>query len=502
MYLIRLKQVKQAFDAGNIDQACQMLTSDDYLCQRKEGKELLNKLADAFILRGNSHLDSGRYLQARLDCDNAKKCNIDNTGIIVLADSIEAAEKASLNRQRHNEVNLMEARDHLQNGRLTMGMKIIDDNESMPGASLLRKQAQLRQQQLQDIADKLKIALDNNDTDYVLQLIADLSDREMTSGKMTALVKSARDMVLAQIKSDFAAGRLARLVALLEKSRVITADSIEFAEWHELLNCYRQASEYIESGNYRKALQLLNRVKSIVSDADWLNKLLDSVERAIDAIDDIQLNTPVLKNSNLSQAKPAPDKVRAARPAPVKEVVKQTMANKILNIDGAGSYMLFISDKITIGPVSSIEKKDIAIIASSNSPLIEIHKDEDDYFVRAASGEIIVNGKKHKEALLNNGDKIAASDRSYVKFNRANPASSTAIIDLAGVRLPQADITAAIMADNEIIIGSSPSAHIKCRNCKSDIVLKVNANGGLEKDGLELISGTNVEYGNVRLCLV
>ena len=477
-----------------------MLISDEYLSQRKEGKVLLNKLADAFVKRGCNHLAAGRYLQARLDCDNAKQCNTDNPGIVELLDNIESTEKESLTRQRHNEVNLREVRDHLQNDRITMGMKILADNDSMPGASFLRKQAELRQEQIQNIADKLQQALDNNDIDYVLQLVADLSDRELSSGRMTGLVKTARDMILGQIRSDFAAGRLARLVALLDKSRPVIADSIEFAEWHDLLKCYQQASGNIESGKYRIALKLLNRVRSIVADAVWLNDLLDSVERTIKAIDDIQLNMPVLNNCNVSQDKPKAAVVGKVRQANM--AVEASMQNQILNIDGAGSYLLFMSDKVSIGPVSSIDKKDIAIIASPNSPLIEIHKDEDDYFAQAASGDIIVNGKKHKEALLKNGDKVAVSERAIVKFNRVNPASSTAVIDLTGVRLTQADITAAIIADSEIIIGSSAAAHIKCKNCVNDIVLKVNSHGKLEKDGHELISGTNVEYDKVRLCLV
>ena len=477
-----------------------MLLSDEYLCQRKEGKTMLDKLAAAFVERGTDHLQAGRLLQARLDCDNAKKCNIDDTGIAGLADDIDSAEKDEFSRQRRNQDNLKNANDCLNNGRLTMGMKILNDNDSLPGASLLRRQAELRNEQIQDIADKLSKALNDNDIDYVLQLVSDLSSREQASSKMTGLIKTARDMVLTQIKADFANGRLARLIALLDRSRPITADSIEFAEWHDILNCYRQASDMIEAGEYRKALQMLNRIKAIFTDASWLNNLIDGVERTMKAIDDIQFNMPTLNTEPVQQAKVKAPTSQKAKKAGI--ALKPETKHRLLNIDGAGSYMLFAGNKVSIGPISSIEHKDIAIIAPPNSPIVEIHKDDDDYFARASSGDIIVNKRAQKEALLENGDKIAVSDRGHVKFNRINPASSTAVIDLSSVRLPQADIRAAIIADSEIIIGSSPSAHIKCRDCENDIVLKVNAKGGIEKDGQELVLGNNVEYNNIRLCLV
>ena len=501
MYLIQLKQIKQAFKAGNLDQACQMLTSDDYLCQRKEGRELLNQLSDAFLQRAEAHLKAGRYLQARLDCDNAKKCNIDNPGVSEFIDSLETAEKESMSRQKQHEANLKNANKFMDEGKLTMGMRFLDDHESLPGASLLRQQAELRQQQLQDIAAKLERAIAGCDIDYVLQLVTDLSSKEQSSSMMTSLVKNAREMILGQIKSDFVEGRLTRLVVLLEKSRSITADSIEFAEWYDLLNCYQKASVKIDNADYRGALKLLKRVKAIEPDAIWLNELFASVEKAIQAIDDIQMNMPVLNCTNDIQPKPKakakPEKMQRAN-----LMDKPDKNYQLLNIDGAGSYMLFAGDKVTIGPISSIEKKDIAIIAPPNSPLVDIYKDDEDYFAKASSGDIGVNGRSFREALLSNGDKISVSDRGQVKFNRVNPASTTAIIDLSGVRLPQADIRAAIIADSEVIIGSSSSAHIKCKDCENDIVLKVNSKGYLEKDGQKLVPGTNVEYGKIRLCLV
>ena len=164
--------------------------------------------------------------------------------------------------------------------------------------------------------------------------------------------------------------------------------------------------------------------------------------------------------------------------------------------------MLFFGNKVSIGPISSAEQKDIAIIAPPNSPLVELYCEDEDYFARSVAGDIVVNGRAQKEALLHSGDKIAVSERSQVRFQRANPASNTAVIDFFGVRMPQADIKAAIIADSEIIIGPSQSAHIQCKNCQSDIVLKVNSKGDLEKDGQVVVLGDNIECNNVRLCLV
>ncbi len=475
MYLIQLRQIRQAISSGDLEGA-RALLEDEYIRQRKEGTDLLSDLADAYLRRARYAGEKGCFDDGIADCVKAGKCRQGCPNAAVLLAELQEKKLELVGKDQHKAQQAAQANGFLANGQLTMAMNVLDGDSGLPGGDLLRQQGAIRRMQIDDMAVKIGKAIEDNDLDYCLELLNDVSTGERLGESLAKLVRKVRELVFEQVKSDFATGRLTRLAVILEKSRNIAADSIEFAEWYDYIQQYRQAKLRVDSGDYRKALQLLNRLKAVAPQASWLNAAIDSLGRFADLYDQIHSGLPEIEQvaaEVCNKVKPAVADLKMQEPV----YVGKSGQPMQINIDGVGSYMVFDADSVRIGPVSSAENKDIAIIASADSPLLEIHREEGDYFVRNVAGEIEVNGKKGREALLHSGDRIALSSRAVAKFLRPNPASETAVLDLASVRMPQSDIKGAVLAAGELILGNSAAAHIKCRGAKSDLVLTIDANG-------------------------
>ncbi len=497
MYLIQLRQVKQAIAAGDLDRAFELL-QDEYLCQRKEARDMLKEMADIYLDRAGKAGDQGRYEDAVKFCQQAEKCMPGYEPAVELLADYQSQIRAKAGQDQQQAGKAAQVNEMLVKGQLTMAMNVLGES-GLPGGELLRQQGELRRMQIDNIAGKLESALGDNDLDFCLELLHDVSQGERMGDSLSSLVRRVREMIFARLREDFTAGRLSRLAVVIEKSRAVISDSIEFAEWYDHVQQYQQARVNIEQGEYRKALQQLNRLKLSAPQASWLDGVVASLSRFADVHDELfsllpevePVAAPSVYVSN-TPVKNEPVKVGLAR-----ETEKATQ----IDIDGVGSFLVFTGDSVRIGPVSSVEKKDIAIIASPDSPLLEIYREEGDYFAKNIAGEIEVNGRKQREALLANGDKISVSNRSVAKFGRANPASETAVLDMTSVRMPQSDIKGVVLAGSEVILGSSSAAHIKCRGAKKDIVLKLNSRGGFSCEGEQVRAGSGIQKDGISLTI-
>ena len=101
---------------------------------------------------------------------------------------------------------------------------------------------------------------------------------------------------------------------------------------------------------------------------------------------------------------------------------------------------------------------------------------------------------KITEKLLDDGDKIALSQRCRVRFYRPNAASATALLTVSGARLIRGDIAKVILMDREILIGSDAGCHIQVAGMEKRIVV-VQKNQGLycRCDGVITANGKRID---------
>lgn len=479
MYLVKIRQAQYAIEKGNLDDAFEIL-SDSYLLERKDGRDLINSLAEAYIELANQAADSGQYDIAMQNCLKAGKCRQNDPLIISMEAGIRKMQADRQSSDKQLKEKLAVADDHIVNGRITMAMDVLGNSQnSNLEVELLKKQGQHRRQYIENISEKIENALASDDLELALELVNNISESERQASGIVLIIRRLKEIVLGRLNDDFSAGRLSRFIALFEKARIIAADSIEYAEWQDILSNYKKGISFVGEGNYRKARNILNRITNTFCGASWLNTAVEKIAELADLQDEIESSLPdVSVVDNICKEKKAPVR-NNVNDTPAININKPKPAVRQIDIDGVGAYYLFTSDSVRLGPVSSAGDKDIAYIAQPNQPVIDIYREDGDYFAKSDLTDVEVNSKRAREILLHNNDKIVLSTGARVKFQRPNPASLTAVIDLGGIRLINSDIKGAILAGSEIIIGNSTAAHIKCYGSKKEITIKVDRDGHL-----------------------
>jgi hypothetical protein len=173
----------------------------------------------------------------------------------------------------------------------------------------------------------------------------------------------------------------------------------------------------------------------------------------------------------------------------------------VLHIDGVGSYQVLPGPTVSIGPRSSARMLDLPLMIDPASPTITLWRSDEDYFLKS-DRPATVNEVSCVTKLLNSGDKIGIGTRCRMTFRRPSAASGTAVLDLAGARLPMAGIRQVILLDREIVIGPGAGAHIRSDELPAPVVL-VRSDQGLACrsaaeitiDGKPIGTGVNLPAG-------
>ena len=146
----------------------------------------------------------------------------------------------------------------------------------------------------------------------------------------------------------------------------------------------------------------------------------------------------------------------------------------LLQIDGAGSYLVVRKQNVSIGSMKSSRRPDIGLLTETESSNAAIMRLDDDYFLRCER-PVRVNDKDVKDKLLADGDSITIGSRSRMRFRLPNAASTTALLELTGAKLPRPDIRNVILLDESIVIAKDRSAHVHVRDVDAPIILHLKS---------------------------
>jgi len=162
----------------------------------------------------------------------------------------------------------------------------------------------------------------------------------------------------------------------------------------------------------------------------------------------------------------------------------------VLQIDGVGSFLIFLSASVSVGPITSPRRPNLGLLLDPNLPTVKVCRCGDDYFV---SGPKLAQEGQTTGRLLADGDQISLSDRCCLTFHLPNRASTTAVLTLVGVRLPRCDVQSIILADRDILIGPTKGHHIRAVLLDRTVVFVVrqgklwcSTQQALLRDGLPL----------------
>jgi tetratricopeptide (TPR) repeat protein len=481
--ILKLKQAECALADGRLDETFDLLQTDS-LQQHRRGQKLIGQLARALANRAQDHLDNGRLAQAGADCNKAARLAGNLPQVAKLrADLCQAMEQQQYQNQTQ-QAQLALAQKNFDNGRLSVGEKILADAQDNQAASLLLKEADAMRLECSAMITKIEQALKRKDNELALALLSTIEPAMVTSNEALAqLSATIKRSVADQALSHFKEGRL-DLAGSLLKRLPMTEDTPSTVEsLFTALDLCAQAQDAIKQGEPARALEMLQRLKLMFPSASWLKTAIAQTQVAFENLNQLRTGPIGLVDSVMAvdpcvspnarpntAAKPVNAPAKIQPPNPMRTESHLRMDDFIIQIDGVGSFLVLPHSEVTVGPISSSTRPTLGLLMHPNLPAITIGRDDEDYFL-ASKEAVRVDTADVTHKLLVDGDRITLSNKCRLKFNLPNAASTTATLVVSGARLPRPDINYVILLDHDILIGPGSNNHIRTSQLQETLIL-------------------------------
>ncbi|MBN1507488.1 MAG: hypothetical protein JW955_11615 [Sedimentisphaerales bacterium] len=482
MLILRIRQAECALADGRLDEAFEIAQAEE-IRRHRHGQKLVGRLARALVQRGQENLAGSRFQPALTDCNKAEKLAGTLPEVAQLRAAVCNAIVKHQEAQQHEALRVAQAKQHIDNGWLSVGGRILDEASAGDGrAQMVRQELAAARLKTEDAVAKAEQALNKGDIEAAMDIARGTVIAQSRNGRAGELLRQIRMRAVDRIRADLDQGRVDRACSLLQRLQPLGQDGTDVTELREALAWCRQAAEHVAAGRPGTALPLLRKVKAVCPSARWLDATIADIKRAAEAYDELDAGPLGLaaaggSDCGLRIADCGLDSAPAINPqSEVRNPQSESLeagdmpAKFVLQIDGVGSFVVFRDARITVGPISSSARPTLALIADPNMPTVILERVEGDYFVRSGT-PIDVNGQSVTEKLLADGDRISLSSRCRIRFGLPNPASSTAVLTVSGARLSRPDIRQLILMDRDILIGPYANDHIRTEQVKDPVAL-------------------------------
>ena len=484
MRIVRLKQVELALADGRLDEACDLLADRD-LRDHRRGQELVGELVPQLLDRGRKHLESGHARQALADCQKAQALAGNAAEIAELqAQVAERLAGRQGSKRRRGEL-AAAAREHIENGRLSLGEALLADAPDHSGRTeLLRHEAEARRKAAGAALQRAEAALERSDhataIDELLTARANRADTDAMAELAGRLIAAAA----AEARQEIGRGRGDLAEALLGRLAPLAAGNRELSDLLGILAECRRGRTCLDGAEFRQAAEALRRAAAMLPEAQWLQQAVADAERGAAAIEALRSGPLGMLPINPAEAAatqappplpniaafaaPAGPATPAAAPRPASGAI---MPSKfLLRLDGTSTTLVLRESCVTIGPISSSERPQLGLMADAGLPVATVQRTEGDYLLRSEQ-TVAVNDRPVTEHLLSDGDKIALSPRCRLRFRLPSAASGSAVLELSTARLPQADVRRIVLLDREMIVGPGSAVHVRSEDLPHRAVL-------------------------------
>jgi len=476
--ILRIKQAEMALSDGRLDEAYQ-LACDEVLRAHCRGQRLVDRLVRALVRRSGEHLAAGRLQQALMDCGKAQRLGGNLPAVAQLQLAVtEAINNTHQQHQRRQQV-LNQAGRQIQQGNLSVGQQLLEQAAGNREAEAMLGEVADRRAAADAALKRAEKAIERKDWNLAIDELLTAAKLHSSSRRYLHLAGQVRDRVCEEIRSAMRQGRLALAEAAIARLKRLADGQGPVQELDRMLQQCRQASACIADGRVQGAFQILRQLTRLLPDAVWLKEALERCQQARQALETLQagpLGMMTAKGSPTDEGieRKDPDLVcgEEKRSGPFSAGQSAVPRQFVIQVDGAGSFLVVRGGEVTVGPVSGSQPCDVGLLADPGLPVAKIQRVDEDYFV-TSDRPIWVNEKTTTNSLLNKGDRIALSQRCRLRFDLPNAASTSAVLNLSGARLPQGDIRRVILLDRELIIQAGPAAHIPFGQQSQPLVLYV-----------------------------
>jgi tetratricopeptide (TPR) repeat protein len=483
--ILQIKQAECALADGRLDEACQLVAGKDRRSHRR-GQVLVGRLVQRLIERGREHLAAGHTREALADCQKAMELG----GNLSEAAELQRQVAETLSQQRRGQRRRGDlgttAREHIENGRLSLGEQLLADAAAdSVRVGLLRHEAAARRSAAEAALKRAEAALKRSDYPGAIQELltarAQRADDEEMADLTARVVCASADWA----RQEMLQGRVDLAASLLGRLKLLAGESRDCQDLLHAAGECRRGWAAVCRGELRRAGEILRRARTILPRAKWLEEAIASADRGAEAMETLRSGPLGLLGSGEPEPHepPADEAVTlpsGAEPPPVLLPVEPQPAGSasllpqrfLLQVDGAGSSVVLRDSQVTVGPISSSGRPEVGLLADPSLPIVTIERTEGDYFLRCEA-PIDVNDRMVTGKLLADGDRIALSPRCRMRFRLPNAASSSAVLELSTARLPQADVRRVVLLDREMVMGPGPAAHVRADHLAERAVLYV-----------------------------
>jgi hypothetical protein len=514
MLILRIRQAEVATVAGRLDESFDLIQRDGRFRSHRRGQDAITRLVAALVRRGREHLSAGRTLQAAGDCEKAGRLGGGGLpDVAQLAADLAAEREGRQRRQREAALALAAARRHLEEGGLSVGQRVlagVADDDSR--ARRLMNDIDDQRARLESALAATAAAFARGDWPAAAEAV--VRGRSIAAGDARVAEHAGR--IAAELadeaRDEMRAGRLDHVANVVRLLRRVDPDSALAGDFDRALELCRRAWALLERARPHEAGEVLRRVETLVPQTAWVGDVLKHLDAATEAMGELRAGPLSLVADVAGAADPglaptiAPP-ANGARPMPRPGVHVRHAAfagdarafplgghaapvgdglvghpgapaplpdRFILQVDGAGSFLVVCGAVVKVGPISSSVMPDVALIADAAGPVVSIERLEEDYFLRSTV-PVALNDRPAKDALLSAGDRVALSPRCRFTFAVPHAASTTAVLDLSGARYPRADVRRVILLDRDLVLGAGPASHVRVPGLARPVVLNLRA---------------------------
>ena len=495
MLILRIRQAECALADGRLDEAFDLADRHDVRTHRR-GQRMVGRLVRSLVERGRKHLDANRLHDAAADSEKARRFGGLMPEVAELREKIAAAMMARHRGERRQARLVAAARQQIDNGHLSTGGRLLAAvAEQESGAGLLLHDVELRRAALGSAVTNAEAALKRDDWEAAVRELARVRPADTAAdGAFAALAGRVGKSVRQRVQGALEEGDVRLAGAILDRLALVDGQCVETQRLREAVAQCRLAWSHLDRSQPRQAEEVVRRIATLLPGAKWPGVVARQLRQAAELMDELRAGPlglcAIESTGGRPGTAPAAPSGRNGSPAPSPSPRSPIMMVNhltspqptdageappprfVLQVDGAGSFLVVTHSRVTIGAVSSSARPDVALLAEATASAAAVERVDEDYFLRAA-GPMAVNGRASGGKLLTSGDEIALSPRCRFTFRLPSAASTSAVLDLTGTRYPRADVRRVILLDRELVIGPGVGAHVRMDELGEKVILHV-----------------------------
>ena len=507
MLILRIKQAECALADGRLDEAFELAMAGDVRSHRR-GQDLAGQVARALAERGRTHLLADRYAEADSDIQKALRLGGNQREVLELRDALaQLMQDRKRTADREAQV-LAAARQRVEQGQFSVGQQVLGQVKS-PAADELRTQMDRDKSLADTIAEEVERAMSDEDWESALDTLAGVPSN--LQPRLREQARKVARTLSPKIREAMRGGRLDLAATMLRRLGACRAEAMELEDLRNILQICHEAYLNVASGRLESAESSARRLACMMPDASWVAEAGDRLKLAREAIAAVVAGPLGLAGASLPETK-TPLRGNLGGPAVTQE--KRTPLHEgtagpavsedsfLLSVDGVGSVLVLMNERVTIGAMNSSTACDVRLMADAQMPVVTLLRSDEDYLLTTAL-PVGINDRLETNKVLAEGDKLALSPRCRMVFRRPSAASATAVLDLAGARLPRADVRRIVLMDRELILGPGPNTHVRCDQLDRTVALvqrdgrlMCQVRGPMSVDGREMAGMAEIQAGN------